>query len=121
LKKDFDLKSEEFVMSSNESAVSLVVVEGEVLEDGEGPVQSEATEATVTWVTPYQAAKLVNVLLEADGFAKILPAQMFYNYTKGQTKKEKKPMIDYDLETGKISTEVLQAWYIKYTTKLAGK
>jgi hypothetical protein len=85
-------------------------------------VQVEATE--VAAVTPYGAAKVVNEWLERDGFDKKLPPQMFYNYTTGQIRKEKKPMIPvvYD-ENNKvqITLEALEAWYTTYADKLNGR
>jgi hypothetical protein len=75
-------------------------------------------------MTPYGAAKLINTQLSADGFDKVLPAQMFYNYTSALLKKNKRPMIPSTLnEDGsvEITTEDLATWYQKYTTKLSTK
>jgi hypothetical protein len=79
---------------------------------------------TVGTVSPYKAAGHVNEWLERDGFDKKLPPQMFYNYTTGQIRKEKKPMIPvvYD-ENNKvqITLEALEAWYTTYADKLNGR
>jgi hypothetical protein len=85
-------------------------------------VQVEATE--VAAVTPYGAAKVVNEWLERDGFDKKLPPQMFYNYTTGQIRKEKKPMIPVVFDEDNkvyISQNALETWYTTYTAKLNAK
>jgi hypothetical protein len=83
---------------------------------GQELVTDENTEGTETWVTPYGAAKAVNEWLKEDGRDKVLTAQMFYNYTAGQAKKGKPQLIETS-STGRISTHVLRAWYIKYTAR----
>jgi len=70
----------------------------------------------MTSYTPYAASKMINDQLAADGFEKILPPQMFYNYTTARIRAGKTPMIACD-EAGKISAEGLAAWYEKYVAK----
>jgi hypothetical protein len=91
-----------------------VLVEGEELVTDEQAVKT--TEVEVTHVSPYKAAGIVNGWLEEDGHDRKLPPQMFYNYTTGQIKKGRKPLIEIDSDN-KISLEVLTAWYEKYVAK----
>jgi hypothetical protein len=80
-------------------------------------VEAEVIETVeVKTYTPYGAAKVVNQWLQDGGFAKVLPAQMFYNYTRGQLKAGKKPMIPCDTD-GRIGHDDLEAWYTKYAAK----
>jgi hypothetical protein len=66
--------------------------------------------------TAYKAAKVVNEWLASEGRDKVLPAQMFYNYTKARIAKGKAPLIECDND-GRIAEENLVTWYEKYTTK----
>ena len=66
--------------------------------------------------TPYKASVVVNEWLVRDERDKVLPPQMFYNYTKGRINKGKAPLIEVDAD-GKITEETLKKWYVKYTTK----
>ena len=68
-------------------------------------------------MTPYAASKLINAQLLEEGFEKVLPPQMFYNYTTAQIRKGKKPMIEC-AKDGRITASGLAAWYEKYTAKL---
>lgn len=68
-------------------------------------------------MSAYKAAKVVNEMLSNDGFDKVLPAQMFYNYTTARINHGKAPLIEVN-EDGKITQETLLAWYEKYTEKL---
>lgn len=77
---------------------------------------SESTTTQTTY-TPYAAAKRINEALAEAGVEKVLPPQMFYNYTKGRVAKGKKPFIEYNRETGKIDHDVLVEWAVKYFTK----
>lgn len=63
---------------------------------------------TITTVSPYKAAQIVNALLAEAGVEKTLPPQMFYTYTK----KGYIPSTD-----GKVSLEDLQVWFEKYLAK----
>jgi hypothetical protein len=85
--------------------------------DRDSDVEVEILPAPVVegGVSPYQAAKVVNGWLAADGVEKVLPPQMFYNYTTARIKKGKTPMIP--VTEGKISTEDLRGWYVKYLAK----
>lgn len=78
------------------------------------------TPNEVTSVTPYKAAQIVNALLLADGIEKVLPPQMFYNYTTARVRANKNSFIALD-EDGKIVLTSLNEWYTKYTTKLMAK
>jgi hypothetical protein len=71
-------------------------------------------------MTPYAASKLINQQLLEDGFEKVLPPQMFYNYTTALLRKGKKPMIQCDKD-GRITSQGLADWYTKYTNKLTDK
>lgn len=44
-------------------------------------MQENTTPTTPTWVTPYQAHQILNVILEEEGLSPIRP-QMIYNYVK---------------------------------------
>ena len=72
-------------------------------------------------ITPYQASKVVNEWLKNDGIEKVLPPQMFYNYTAARIAKGKTPLIPcfQDEATGKVTltTEGLEAWYETYSKK----
>jgi len=69
-----------------------------------------------TSFTPYSASKQVNTQLLEDGFEKVLPPQMFYNYTTARIRAGKSPMIPCD-EAGRITPDGLAAWYTKYVEK----
>ena len=68
-------------------------------------------------VTPYKAAKIINERLIKDGVEKVLPPQMFYNYTIARVRSGKKPFIEID-ENNKISMKSLNEWYNKYVAKI---
>jgi hypothetical protein len=67
--------------------------------------------------TPYSAAKVVNQWLADAGVDKVLPPQMFYNYTIARVRKGKAPFIKTDVN-GKISSEDLKVWFDKYLAKV---
>jgi len=69
--------------------------------------------------TQYSAASVVNGILEDLGIDKVLPPQMFYNYTSGQINKGKKPMIPVVTVDGKvrITNDDLFVWVEKYLNK----
>lgn len=67
-------------------------------------------------LTPYAAAKVVNQWIAEAGHDKVLPAQMFYNYTKGRISKGKAPFIPVDGDN-KIREADLKAWFEKYSEK----
>lgn len=67
-------------------------------------------------MTPYAAAKVANAALAAAGVDKVLPPQMFYNYTSARIRKGKAPFIPVDAE-GRITVEGLQGWLAKYLVK----
>lgn len=73
-------------------------------------------------LSSYQCAKLVNSWLSEEGLDKVIPSQMIYNYTSGQLKKGKTPMIvcHKDPETNKVTVtlEDLKVWYTKYSNKV---
>jgi len=73
------------------------------------------TTTEVTILTPYGAHKLVNAAFAEAGL-KAVPPQMLYNYTTGQLRKGKKPMIAYTPETG-VDREDLQRWVDAYIAK----
>lgn len=82
--------------------------------------------------TAYNAAKAVNnVLAELEiidtnprsksfGNVKVVPSQMFYNYTTARINKNEKPLIECD-ENGRILVSALQEWTKKYIQKLQDK
>lgn len=82
--------------------------------------------------TPYNAAKAVNsVLAELEiletseksknfGNVKVLPPQMFYNYTTSRIREGKAPLIACD-DDGRIIVESLTEWTRKYVQKLQDK
>lgn len=65
--------------------------------------------------TPYTASKFVNELLADLGVDKVLPPQMFYNYTTARIRAGKVPFIP--LTDGKIAAEDLASWVTKYLAK----
>ena len=67
-------------------------------------------------MTAYKAAKIVNAALEAAEVEKVLPPQMFYNYTTARIRAEKAPLIACD-EEGKITEDGLNEWLAKYLEK----
>lgn len=83
-------------------------------------------------ISAYTAAKAVNaVLVEKEiletspksknfGNIKVLPPQMFYNYTTARINDGKEPLIECD-ENGKIVVESLEAWLVKYLVKLENR
>jgi uncharacterized protein YbjT (DUF2867 family) len=84
---------------------------------------SNAT-VTPTSVSPYKAAGIVNALLLAEGIEKVLPPQMFYNYTTARIRADKAPLIPVvEVAEGKyeISLEGLGEWATKYIAKLQAK
>lgn len=81
----------------------------------EGELESVEEESNET-VTPYKAAGLVNKWLEEAGVEKVLPPQMFYNYTKGRINQGKKPFIEVD-DKNQIKVSSLKAWFVKYLAK----
>jgi hypothetical protein len=79
--------------------------------------------------TPYRAATIVNAILsEKDivytetakghkaGDPKVLPTQMFYNYTTARLRQGKTSFIEVDNE-GRITEEGLQKWLSNYLVK----
>lgn len=77
-----------------------------------------ATDVVVYSV--YLAAKKVNKMLKADGIDKVLPEQMFYNYTTAKLRQGKKPLIVCAInDEGRtfITEENLLSWYEKYSKK----
>lgn len=85
------------------------------------------SEQTITTTTPYNAAKAVNAVLEARGIVnpktgeiKVVPSQMFYNYTTSRIREGKQPLIACDSE-GRILVSALQEWVKAYVFKLENK
>jgi hypothetical protein len=74
----------------------------------------------VVAMTPYAAAKVANAVLLARGIDKVLPPQMFYNYTSARIRTGKAPFIACDAN-GKITTAGLTTWTEKYIAKLLAK
>lgn len=74
------------------------------------------SDKTVTSVTPYAASVIVNKLLADAGVDKVLPPQMFYNYTTARVRKGKTSFIELDSDN-KITLSGLDAWFTKYLAK----
>jgi hypothetical protein len=74
----------------------------------------EATEPTdtITFMSPYAAAKVVNAQLAELGIEKVLPPQMFYTYVK-------KNYIKSVLVDGKkkVTHTALAEWFVGYVNK----
>lgn len=70
----------------------------------------------MTSMTPYKASKVVNSILEEMGVEKVLPPQMFYNYTTARVRKGKESFIALDGDL-KITEEGLKVWLEKYLAK----
>jgi hypothetical protein len=68
-----------------------------------------------SYLTPYAAAKLVNVVLEEAGLPAV-PPQMLYNYTTNRINKDKQPLIQFDKETG-VDRDDLTRWVREYIVK----
>lgn len=66
-------------------------------------------------LSPYAAAKLVNVKLTKAGI-KNIPPQMMYNYTTARLNANKEPLIKYTLEGG-VDVKSLDEWTAKYIAK----
>lgn len=66
--------------------------------------------------TPYGAFKTVFGWLVEAGVNKPVTPQMFYNYTTGAIKKDKKPIIPVD-KSGLIKESDLKEWFDKYVAK----
>ena len=64
-------------------------------------------------VTPYAAAKIVNALLEKDGFDSKIPPQMMYNYIKPN----KSGVVKIASTDGLIDLDDLTTWYNEYSEK----
>jgi hypothetical protein len=83
--------------------------------------QTTNDETTTTEViSPYKAATIVNAILLEKGIDKVLPPQMFYNYTTGRIRLEKKPFIDVVVDENNkvwIKVEGLIQWAEKYVAK----
>jgi hypothetical protein len=76
--------------------------------------------STTTAVTPYAAAKFVNAKLAEAGIEKVLPPQMFYNYTTARIRAGKNALIACVTdEAGKTMIEqaALETWLEKYIAK----
>lgn len=70
----------------------------------------------MTSMTPYAASKIVNATLLEAGVEKVLPPQMFYNYTTARVNKGKVSLIELD-GNNKITEEGLATWLEKYVAK----
>jgi hypothetical protein len=70
---------------------------------------------TMTSISPYKCASIVNEWLKADNIDKKLPPQMFYTYTSP----EKNYIKATTNAAGKreVKLEDLQKWYDKYSQK----
>ena len=82
--------------------------------------KNTTTTTTTTTVTPYAAAKLVNLALADAGLDKKIPPQMMYNYTLGRVNAGKDPFIKVDSH-GKIAVEDLAEWIAVYVGKQVAK
>lgn len=78
----------------------------------------ELTPAPEPAVTAYKAAGLVNGWLQTAGIDKVLPPQMFYNYTIAKVRQGKKAVGGLVLVDNKITISSLEAWFTKYAAKL---
>jgi hypothetical protein len=67
-------------------------------------------------MTPYAAAKIANAALVEAGIAKVLPPQMFYNYTSARIRAGKQPFIECDAD-GKVTAAGLAKWLETYVAK----
>jgi len=68
-------------------------------------------------LTPYGAHKIANAVFAEHGI-KSVPPQMLYNYTTGQLRKGKKPLIKFSSEAG-VDREDLDRWVAGYVAKKA--
>jgi hypothetical protein len=76
-------------------------------------------EVEVESLSPYQAAKVVNAILLEKGIEKVLPPQMFYNYTTSRIRQGKSPLIPTTEVNGhtQITLKGLTEWTEKYVAK----
>jgi len=81
---------------------------------------SVVAEGPVATVSPYKAAKIVNQLLLDAGVDKVLPPQMFYNYTTARIRAGKPSFIEVT-EVGDNKFEItisgLNKWFEGYLAK----
>jgi hypothetical protein len=85
-------------------------------------VATSETGVGVTF-TPYGASVVANKVLKDRGIEKVLPPQMFYNYTTGRARKGKNTLIPTVEVNGqlRITEAGLTEWLEKYVAKkLAG-
>jgi len=78
------------------------------------------SNTTITSVSPYKAAGIVNKLLLDAGVEKVLPPQMFYNYTTARVRAGKNSFIEVvEVSEGKyeITLEGLNKWFEGYLAK----
>jgi hypothetical protein len=80
-----------------------------------------ATSETGTGVTftPYGASVVANKVLKDRGIEKVLPPQMFYNYTTGRARKGKNTLIPTVEVEGqlRITEAGLTEWLEKYIAR----
>lgn len=75
---------------------------------------------TTTHISPYLAAKRVNVALAEAGVESTIPPQMMYNYTTAKVRAGKKPLIEFDVEKG-IVVKDFERWLKSYIEKKVAK
>lgn len=82
-----------------------------------GKANKQYTEkgTTMELYTAYRASQIVNIALENAKIDKVLPPQMFYNYTSGRINKGKAPLIE--CVDGKITEDGLGRWLTRYLEK----
>jgi len=96
----------------------------ETTEETPAETTVETTEPSEL-VSVYQAARVVNGWLKdrgaktPEGAAKVLPPQMFYNYTTARINKGNKPAIEVETVDGKhfIRRTTLATWFEGYFAK----
>lgn len=70
----------------------------------------------VEFVSPYEAAKIVNAILKEKQIDIVLPPQMFYNYTTARIRAGKKPFIETNKDN-KVVVKSLLEWTARYIEK----
>jgi hypothetical protein len=79
-------------------------------------MRTQMSENNSNVLTPYGAAKVANQALKEAGIERVLPPQMFYNYTTARVRAGKNPLIAYT-EKGGVDRKALNEWVTKYIAK----
>ena len=102
-----------------ETEAPVVSEPAEPEEDSETEVAKELSE-TDTLLTPFECANVVNGWLKEQGVEKVLPKQMFYNYTTALVRhgqKSRIPVVVDENDKVFIRKSELATWFVGYFAK----